>query len=250
MAPENTLTAFRRAVELGAGFIETDLQLTRDARLVALHDEKLDRTTNGKGAVSAKTLDELRSLEAGLWFKPAHNSSGQGPASAKGFSGERIPTVEEVLQFGRQNDIGLFLEAKATRPSGAEHAIVGALRAANEVPRSVVISFDESFLTRARGMEPLLVTGLLYSKSLPDAVSHAVAAGARMLLPRADRVTRKLVEEAHAHDLKVVTWTVNERPQMEELAAAGVEGIMTDVPDVLAGVVKDLKAKKTQAERR
>ena len=67
-APENTLAAFRRAAEMGAGFIETDLQLTRDGRLVAIHDETLDRTTNGTGPVSAATFEELRKLDAGAWF--------------------------------------------------------------------------------------------------------------------------------------------------------------------------------------
>ena len=86
-APENTMAAFRKAVELGAGFIETDLQLSRDARLVALHDDTLERTTNGRGPVSSKTLEELRKLDAGSWFR----SSGQGTAA---FAGERIPTVE------------------------------------------------------------------------------------------------------------------------------------------------------------
>src|SRR6266436_9009065 len=69
VAPENTMAAFRKAVELGAVFIETDLQLSRDARLVALHDDTLERTTNGRGPVSSKTLEQLRKLDAGSWFK-------------------------------------------------------------------------------------------------------------------------------------------------------------------------------------
>src|SRR5580700_4417097 len=111
VAPENTLAAFRRAVELGAGFIETDLQLSRDARLVGLHDETLDRTTDGRGPVSAKTLEELRRMDAGSWFRRSSNHE------TANFAGEHIPTIEEILAFGREHEIGLHLEVKAEGPS-------------------------------------------------------------------------------------------------------------------------------------
>src|SRR5208282_503090 len=133
-APENTMAAFRRAVEAGAGFIETDLQLSRDARLVAMHDDLLDRTTNAHGPVSARTLEELRQLDAGSWFSTegfsSEGSSGGGAPGAQKqtFAGQRIPTLDEILAFGREHDIGLYLEMKAPAVSGAEHTLVGALR--------------------------------------------------------------------------------------------------------------------------
>ena len=125
-APENTLAAFRRAVELGATFIETDLQLSRDARFIAIHDATLDRTTTARGPVQALTLAELRELDAGSWFGPA-------------FAGERIPTLEEILEFARHSDVALCLELK---PGGAwvsGHALVGALRGAREAARVVIL---------------------------------------------------------------------------------------------------------------
>ena len=85
-APENTLAAFRKAVALGVSFIETDLQLTHDARLVAIHDDTVNRTTNGQGAVHDLTLEEIRKLDAGSWF-------------GSEFTGERVPTLEEILDF-------------------------------------------------------------------------------------------------------------------------------------------------------
>ena len=227
VAPENTLAAFRKAVELGAGFIETDLQLSRDARLVALHDDTLERTTNGRGSVSSKTLQELRGLDAGSWFRTPHHEA------APSFAGERIPTIEEVLAFGREHEIGLHLEVKATGPSGAEHAIVGALRVSGEIPRSVVLSFSPSVLRRVRQLEPLVMTGFLFSDRLSSPVATAVEVGARQLLPRTDRVTRELVTEAHAHDLKVVAWTADTPEEMRKLISAGVDGIITDYPDRL-----------------
>ena len=232
LAPENTLAAFRRAAEVGAGFIETDLQLSRDLRLVALHDETLDRTTDGHGPVSVKTLEELRRLDAGAWF-PGSPVEG----ATKGFAGERIPTIEDVLAFARERDIGLYLEIKAPGASGAEHAVVGALRAADEIGRTVVLSFDGGVLARVRRIEPLLVTGFLYSKRLPDAVAQAINVGARQLLPRADRITPELVAEAHRHDLKVAAWTVNAPEEMKALIAAGVDGIITDYPNKLVALL-------------
>jgi glycerophosphoryl diester phosphodiesterase len=225
------MAAFRKALEWGAGFIETDLQLSRDARLVAMHDDTLERTTNGRGPVSSKTVEELRKLDAGSWFPP----SGQGAAS---FAGERIPTIEEILAFGREHEIGLHLEIKPTGPSGAEHAIVGALHASNEVARSVVLSFSAGVLKRVRQLDPLVMTGFLFSDRLSSPVSTAVDAGARQLLSRIDRVTRELVTEAHAHDLKVVAWTADSRAEMQKLIAAGVDGIITNYPDRLIELLR------------
>lgn len=238
IAPENTLAAFRKAVELGAGFIETDLQLSRDARLVCLHDDTLDRTTDGRGPVSARTLEELRRLDAGRWFRPSSKHE------TANFAGERIPTIEDVLAFGREHEIGLHLEIKTEGPSGAEHAIVGALHASGEVARSVVISFDVSTLKRVRQLDPLIMTGFLYSDRSADPVATAVAAGARQLLPRADRVTQDLVSNAHAHDLKVVAWTANNPDELQRLIPAGVDGIITDYPDRLVELLRVAQAQR------
>jgi glycerophosphoryl diester phosphodiesterase len=251
-APENTLAAFRRAVELGAGFVETDLQLSRDARLVALHDDRLERTTNGTGSVASLTLSELRLLDAGSWFSPEGASTSERVESrAEGgetstlvatrreeFAGERIPTVEEVLAFGRERDIGLFLELKPVGPSGAEHTLVGALRAADEIRRTVVICFNLSSLVKVRALEPMLVTGYLCDENVADSPARAVDAGARQLLPRADLITPALVAEAHRRDLKVVAWTVNEADRMRELSGLGVDGIITNYPERLVAALR------------
>ena len=105
-APENTMAAFRLAADFGAGYIETDLQLTRDRRLILLHDDKLQRTTNGRGPVAGKTFDELRKLDAGSWFPK--RVLGKRRAAAR-FAGERIPAIEELFDFARERDIGLYL---------------------------------------------------------------------------------------------------------------------------------------------
>ncbi len=224
-APENTLAAFRRAVELGATFIETDLQLSRDSRLVAIHDDRLDRTTGGRGPVHDLTLAELRQLDAGSWFDLQ-------------FAGERVPTVEEILTFARQFDVVCYLEIKATGTWGAEHAVVAAVREAGEAARVVVLSFDSSVLASVRRMDATVMTGYLFSQLSADAVERAVNVGARQLAPRGDLVTPELLAAARRADLQVVTWTINEPEHMRMLADAGVDGIMTDYPDRLVSVLR------------
>ncbi len=238
-APENTIAALETAVALGAEFVEVDLQLSRDARLLAIHDGTVDRTTNGHGPVSSKTLDELRQLDAGSWFDGKSAKLPQEVPAAqesRSFAGERIPTIQEILAFGGQHDVGLYLVLKPRGPSGIEHAIVGALRTANEILRSVLISFELTTLTRLRRLEPLLVTGYLCEQA-HGAVAKAVEAGARQLLPRADQITPELLADAHRGSLKVVAWTVNDPARMKELIEQGIDGIITDVPNELVKLV-------------
>src|SRR5215510_13137940 len=140
-APENTFAAFRKAVAMGAGFIETDLQLSRDARFVAIHDATVSRTTNGHGAVHDLTLADLRRLDAGSWF-------------GSEFAGERIPTLEEILEFSKKNDVVFYLELKPTGSWGGEHALIAALRQTGEIARTVVISFDAGIIEALRKIEP------------------------------------------------------------------------------------------------
>jgi len=224
-APENTMAAFRKAVALGATFIETDLQLSRDARFVAIHDATLNRTTNGHGAVHDMTLAELRKLDAGSWF-------------GSEFAGERIPTLEEILEFSKKNDVVFYLEMKPAGSWGGEHALIGALRESGEIPRAVVISFDASIVLSLRKIEPTLMTGLLYDGQVEKPIQKAVEIGARQLAVRGDLVTPALIAEARKKDLQVVCWTVNHPAHMRMLIAAGVDGIMSDYPERLVAAVR------------
>lgn len=219
------MAAFRRGVELGARFIETDLQLTRDARLVAIHDATLDRTTNSRGLVKDFTLAGLRELDAGSWFSPE-------------FAGERIPTLDEIIAFAREYDVVFYLELKADSAWGAERALAAALNRAREPLRTAVLSFVPTALGLLRRLDPVLMTGFLFEQPLPDAVERAVSVGARQLAPRGDLVTAALVEQAHRADLQVVTWAINTPDEMRSLIAAGVDGIMTDFPERLCAVLR------------
>ncbi|MGD0956275.1 MAG: glycerophosphodiester phosphodiesterase family protein [Candidatus Acidiferrales bacterium] len=226
-APENTIAAFKRAVELGARFIETDLHLTRDARFVAIHDQMVDRTTNGHGAVRDCTLAELKQLDAGMWFD-------------RQFIGERIPTLEDVLAFAREHDVVFYLELKYEAAWGMHHALAAAIQNSENAARTIVISFDPGTLKALRQLDASAMMGLLVEGARPDLVKAAVGVGARQLCPRWDLVTRELVEEAHRADLHVATWTLDEAGQMRAAIDAGVDGIMTDFPDRLRAVVEDM----------
>jgi glycerophosphoryl diester phosphodiesterase len=224
-APENTLAAFRRAVAQGITFIETDLHLTRDAHFVAIHDETVDRTTSGHGAIHQLTLTEARRLDAGSWF-------------ASEFTGERIPTLEEILDFAKRNDVVFYLELKPNGFWGGEEALVSALRASGEIQRTIMISFDFNILAGLRKIEPTLMTGLLYDGQMENPFEKALEIGARQIAVRGDLVTTNFLKEAHRRDLQVVCWTINSPAHMRSLAAAGVDGMMSDYPDRLLTIIK------------
>jgi glycerophosphoryl diester phosphodiesterase len=223
-APENTMAAFRRAFAQGVTFIETDLQLSRDSHFVAIHDDTVDRTTNGHGKVHDMTLAELRKLDAGSWM-------------GSEFSAERIPTLQEVLEFAKKNDVVFYLELKPSGSWGGEHVLISAMRDSGEIARSVVISFDPGILTNLRNIEPTLMTGLLYDGQIERPLDKAVEIGARQVAVRGELVTPNLLVEARKKDLQVVCWTVNHPAHIRQLSAAGVDGIMSDYPDRLLATV-------------
>jgi len=230
VAPENTMAAFRRAVALGADCIETDLHLSRDGRVVILHDATLDRTTSGNGPVKNHTLAELRALDAGRWF-------------SEEFAGERLPAIEELLDYAGQTDLSLYLEIKGGAGYGVERAVISALRGRKEAKATVVLCFDASVLDRIHQLDRLLMTGLLFESDAETMVREAVRVGARQIGPRGDCITPELIEDAHRRGLKVVAWTVNDPAQMRALAAAGVDGIITNHPERLVAVRETLPPK-------
>jgi len=231
-APENTMAAYRRAVDLGARFIETDLQLTRDARVIALHDLTLDRTTSGKGPVHLLPLNEVRALDAGAWF---------GDRGAGSFSGERVPTLEEILDFAEEHDVIFYLEIKSGPAWGIEHAVVAALRDQNASARVVILSFDAAALDSVHRLDSTMMIGFLCEHPANDLVERTVHSGARQLVARGDLITPAVVAKAHHAGLQVVAWTINEPEQMRRLIAADVDGIMTDYPDRLISLLGERK---------
>ena len=214
--PENTLIAFARAAALGAHMIELDVQLTRDGEVVVMHDWTLERTTDGAGAVSDRTLAEIRRLDAGAWFGPA-------------FRGTRVPTLADVLAA-----VGLpvNVELKPVGDDGLEACALAVVESASALARVVFSSFDADALERLRARAAGATLAVLWDAGpVADAVARARCVGARALHLRKDRTTPDALAAAAAAGLPVRAWTVNERGEMDRLVAAGVEGIFTDFPE-------------------
>lgn len=227
-APENTLAAFERGLSLGADVLECDVHLTRDGRLAVIHDDTVDRTTNGHGPVASHSLAELQSLDAGAW---------RGPE----FTGQRVPALEEVLDLARgRGRVAVEIKRGQNSRPGIEDAVVRTVERSGMVEDVLVISFDHPAVSRVRQLCPRVAGGILYSTRPADPIAVARAFDAQVLLPRWTLVSPEDVEEAHRAGLLVLPWTVNEPEQMAQLLALGVDGLGTDYPDRLRAVVDRL----------
>ena len=225
--PENTLVAFRHAIALGTDMVEVDCQLTRDGAPVILHDETLDRTTDGRGPLGRRTLAEVRALDAGSWFSPE-------------FAGERVPTLEETVETLRDGGVGLNLELKGDDdPGRLELIALGVLASYRFLPQTVFSSFSPRRMRalRERSAEAriavLLDTGAAWAAGL--ALAHEL--GAEALHPDRSLATARNVAEAHERGLAVRVWAVNRPKEVATLLARGVDGIFTDYPERLPSPV-------------
>lgn len=228
-APENTITAFRLAIERGVDGLELDVQPARDG-VVVLHDERLERTTSGRGYVFEHTLAELAEFTAGSWFNREHPDRAQ-PI----YLHERIPTLEQVIELARPHPQRLFIEIKVSErtPSGFEERVVEIVRQHDFESRTVVLSFDPNTLRRVRQLAPVLATGILFRELPADPIFLARTIAATGIAPRADRVGRELVEAAHRTGLIVATWVVDSAEFARQLVAMGVDVLVSNVPDQL-----------------
>jgi glycerophosphoryl diester phosphodiesterase len=220
--PENTLRAFAAAINDGAQMCELDIQLSRDGSLVVIHDDTVERTTDGRGAVRSMTLDELRRLDAGVRF-------------GREFKGERIPTLEEVMALA-DGRCGLNIELKS---AGVEREVCKLIVAHKALTTAMVSSFDWEALATVRDIEPRVRIGLLASRGPLRLFEAAVELKAESVNPKANIVTEELCSAAHRHNLTVYTWTVDERAEMRRLIACGVDGIMTNYPERLRDLTGD-----------
>jgi glycerophosphoryl diester phosphodiesterase len=240
-APENTLEAFRLAVQSGAGGLELDVHLTRDGHVVVVHDPTLDRTTNTSGAVAGMTLDELREADAGYNFSP----DGGDTHPYRGLE-LRIPTLADVLR--KFPGVVLNIDMKADRP-GIEAAVLEALRETGAVGRALVVSSRLGSVRRFRRISGGYIstgasrseTGLFYLFSNLRLERFLRPAYDALQVPLSHRglplVTRRFVQAAHDVGVRVDAWTINEAEEMRRLLDLGVDVIMTDRPETLADVL-------------
>ncbi len=224
--PENTMASFERAVALGADWVELDVHLTRDRALAVIHDETVDRTTNGQGLVKDRTMAELHQLDAGAWFGAE-------------FAGQRIPTLDEVLAWARRLGVVVDIEIKNAPVfyAGIEQAVVAALDRHAMAERAIVISFDHPAVRRVKALDERVATGVLYAGRPVDPVGLARGADADALLPHWAYVTAEDVAAAHAAGIAVAPWVSSDPAVLAHLVRAGVDAIGTNHPDVLRRVV-------------
>ncbi len=231
-APENTFSSFDEGRHMGAEFVECDVHLSKDNEIIVMHDESVDRTTNGAGLIKNLKLSQIKKLDAGSWY-------------SKKFKGERVPTLKELLEWARHKtalnkyQMGVAIEIKnepVNYPAMAEK-LVQAVNEAGMGARVVVISFDHDVLKQIKKIDPKIATGILYSEPLKNPIQRAIDVQADALFPRRTLITQSLVQKAHQKGLAVATWTVNEVPEMKRLLACKIDAIATNFPDRLNKII-------------
>jgi glycerophosphoryl diester phosphodiesterase len=213
----------RKAAELGVAWVEFDVKLSRDGVPVLMHDDSLDRTTNGRGAVAARTASELATLDAGAWFGPA-------------FRGEPIPTLEATLRLLAELELGAIIEIKPCPGRELETGRVVAARAAGAACGVWLSSFSEVALRAAVRAVPELPRAMLVEAVPADWRARLQALGAVALHAAARHLDRKTVLAVLRSGVDLCTYTVNDTERGAELRELGVTAVFSDVPDRLLAV--------------
>lgn len=217
-APENTLKSFAKAIALGCQRIELDVQVSADGIAIVMHDETLDRTTNGRGRVDALTLAELKMFAAG--------------------QGEIIPTLQEAMELCRGKvEMQIELKARSSPPLVAD-----LIKRVWRSDHAVITSFQLSLLDEFARLIPDIQLGLLNNNIDLDMVTVAKEHRHDWICPRVDIVTQQLVQNAHASALRVYVYHVNEDDAARKLISWGVDAIGTDYPEIVSKLVSATEA--------
>jgi glycerophosphoryl diester phosphodiesterase len=227
--PENTLAAFEGAIQAGCDMIELDVTLTRDRRVVVIHDDTLDRTTTGKGPVRGRTLAGIKALDAGSWFDAR-------------FAAERVPELSEVMRLTAGRCM-LNIEIKesafeADNPADAiEHQVVQLVKTSGAADRVIISSFCRPILERIAGMHaPPAIAYISDHAADQSVLDMLLAMGAFSWHPRFAVLTHGQVDMLHAAGLRVFPWTINTREEAEKLIAWGVDGLICNELQVMRTV--------------
>lgn len=222
-APENTLAAFYRAIELGANGIETDLRRTRDGVILLLHDRELNRTTNGRGTPAKYTWSELESLDAGSWF-------------GQEFMGERIVTLELFLYlFGRRN----LLFALELKDANLEVATLELIERYGVGSKVTLTSFQYEHLVAVRKEDPSIKLGHLVSRIDEPNIDALLEIGGNQICPAAKWLQPEDVALAKEHGLEVRAWGIADEAMMHHALRCGVDGMTINFPDLLAEALSE-----------
>ncbi|MGB8646584.1 MAG: glycerophosphodiester phosphodiesterase family protein [Anaerolineae bacterium] len=235
VAPENTIAAFLRARDLGADGVELDVTLTRDRVPVVIHDDTVDRTTNGHGLIRNMTILEVKQLDAGSWKSPKYR-------------GEQIPTLAEVLDALAdwvnpaspsrmpRGMINVEIKSMGLGTDGVEREVVNLIGRMNLESRILISSFNPLALERVKQLNPRLQRGLLYETDMPFYLRRAwlrFLAAPHALHPDHQMIDQAYMQWARRKHYAVNTWTVDDPAEAKRLAALGVEILISNQPDVI-----------------
>jgi len=226
--PENTMIAFAKALGV-ADMIELDVTLTRDRLPVVIHDETLDRTTNGHGKISGYYYSEIKDLDAGSWF-------------AAEFASQRIPLLDEVARFIKLNNLELNIEIKPEALGNiscdsVENRVLDIIFHYNIQNKIVISSFESEFLKRIRISDKNLRLAFLMDSETGDWQNFCREMNCFFINPNESLVDRKFMQKARDAGVRVIPYTVNDRNRMEELLDLGVDGMFTNYPEMLQSLI-------------
>lgn len=226
-APENTMSAFRKAIEMGADGIELDVQMTKDGHIVVIHDEWIDRTSNGTGWVKDYTIDELR--------KYNFNNGN------KDYPMEKIPTMEEVFELVKPTKLSINIEIKTgiVFYPQIEEKILAMTKRMGMEDRVIYSSFNHSTIVKIHEIDKNAQVGFLYADGTLNMPEYGVKYGVNALHPALYNLQYEgFVKECREKNLKLHVWTVNEKEHMMLCVQMGVDAIITNYPDVAKEIVE------------
>jgi len=221
LAPENTIASFKLAVQHQADFVELDAKLSKDGVVVVIHDQTVDRTTNGKGRVNQMVFDDLRKLDAGSKFD-------------KKFAGEKIPTLDEVFKaVGKDVFVNVELTNYESKADDLVRKVIDVVKANQMEDRVLFSSFFPGNLIKVHKLLPEAPVGILCLEGSAGFITRSslmMSVSPELVHPYLADVTRETVEKEHRRGRRVNVWTVNEDKDIIRMFEAGVDGIFTDDP--------------------
>lgn len=230
LAPENTLPSFRKAIEASADGVEFDVQLSADGVPVVIHDEKVDRTTDGRGKVNELSVRELEKLDAGRFFSDK-------------FVETRLPLLKEVLEVIQGMDIiNLELKNGNVRYEGMEEKVIEMTREFGVFDKTVFSSFNHYSLKKLKEIEPAARTGVLYMAGIYQPWEYARKLGAEAIHPYYAAVVPDIVEECHKQEMAVNVFGVNESETIRKLLMMNVDAIITDYPGRAREILNEINS--------
>ncbi|MDP5272889.1 glycerophosphodiester phosphodiesterase [Chengkuizengella axinellae] len=217
--PENTMTSFEKAYEVGSEGIELDVHLTKDGEVVVLHDEKVDRTTDGTGFVQDKTEKEMKQLDAGVWF-------------SQKYKGEKIPTLQEVLEWISNKSMRLNIELKndLIPYKGLEEKVIQMVHNYGLSDSVILSSFNHYSLVKVNQISGEIKTAVLTTDILYQPWHYVKSLGASALHCSRSYALSNMVAEAQKY-IPVRAFTINDETEMKELLAKRLSALMTDFPE-------------------